>query len=111
MDAQARMLSYLMTLTGALPEEQRSSFSNSDVPLRIAALQSKLLGQHGLRRDVARYDMARESQRPPVTKKRLSDTFSFVAQMARYHPDKTISSALRDRVKRLLERLQGNGTR
>jgi len=107
--AQARMLSYLMTLTGDLPEEQRTSFSNSDVPLRIAALQSKLLGQHGLRRDVARYDMAGRAQRAPVTKKRLADTFSFVAQMARYHPDKTISSALRERVGRLLERLQGNG--
>ncbi|MFW5786550.1 MAG: hypothetical protein ACOCYC_04825, partial [bacterium] len=104
--AQARMLAYLITLTGDLPEEKRRSFSESDVPLRIAAVQSKLLGQQGLRRDVARYDMSGRRGHALVTTKRLADTFSFVAKMARYHPDSTIGSALRDRVKRILSRLE-----
>jgi hypothetical protein len=105
-ESQANMLSYLMDLTKNLPEDKRKSFAESDVPLRIAAIRSRLLGREGLHRDVSHYDMGRRGEAAPVTTKRLADTFSYVSQMANYHPDANIGSALKQRVRRILSRLE-----
>ncbi len=100
------MLSYLLDLTKDLPEEQRRSFTESDVPLRIAAIRSRLLGQRGLSRDLSRYYTRRDEPSAGFTPGRLADTFSYVSQMAGYHPDRNIGTALRLRVKRILSHLE-----
>jgi hypothetical protein len=103
----ARLLSYLEELTRYLPEEQRSIYDGSDMHMRLAAIKGRLRGDPGLHRQARR--LPQPADQVPVTKitpSRIRDTFSFIGNLSRYHPDRDIGLALKYKIAHILGKLR-----
>ncbi len=113
---RAAMFDYLVQLAGDLPEQQNRAFLESDIRLRIETIKARLTGRPGLRADIERYGMGRESaeagdagegsERLRVTPKRLRDTFGYIQSLSGYHPNYKIAEALKTRLEFLMKALR-----
>ncbi len=110
---RAAMFDYLVQLAGDLPEQQNRAFLESDIRLRIETIKARLTGRPGLRADIERYGMGRESGETGegseplrVTPKRLRDTFGYIQSLSGYHPNYKIAEALKTRLEFLMKALR-----
>ena len=91
------LLDYLGKLSDYLPEREKKRFRGSNERLAMESLKAQLAGKKGLRQKVA------ESFRPtvprrkePMTRSRVVDTFSYLKDLAAWHPDKAVGAAMRE---------------
>ncbi len=102
----ADLLDYLGKLSDYLPERERKRFRGSTERLAMESLKARLAGRKGLRQKVA------ESKHPtvprrdtPMTRSRVVDTFSYLRDLAAWHPDKAVGAAMRDRIESIVARM------
>jgi hypothetical protein len=102
------LLDYLEKLSEYLPERHKRKFRASDERLTMVMLKARLAGRKNLREKIT------ESYRPLVTKKAdpitrpvLVDTFSYLKDLSAWHPDKTIGTALKDKIDTLITKVGG----
>lgn len=104
--SKAALFDYLLDLSEALPGERKKAFAESDLPLKIATIRSRLLGSSGLRGQIERSGFATSrEQSVPVTPTRIADTFSYLSQISGFLPKSTIGSALQERLARISNKL------
>jgi hypothetical protein len=102
----ADLLDYLGKLSDYLPEREKKRFRGSTERLAMESLKARLAGRKGLRQKVA------ESKHPtfprrdtPMTRSRVVDTFSYLRDLAAWHPDKAVGAAMRDRIESIVARM------
>jgi tetratricopeptide (TPR) repeat protein len=106
-EGPARLLDYLSTMATSLPQEKRSEYMASEERLKLEYLRARLAGRRGLHEDGARYAPEdEEAVTVPLTKRRVRDTLAYIGEMSRYHPDRSIGTALSVRVGAVLEQLR-----
>ncbi|MFW5800796.1 MAG: tetratricopeptide repeat protein [Spirochaeta sp.] len=114
--SQANMLEYLMKLTNDLPQDKHRAFLDSDIPLKIESVRSRLLGKEGLRNSMQKANLLQppavgngDGKKGAVTPKSLAETFKFIQDMSVSYPDHRIGEALGARVRRILQRIESAG--
>ena len=125
----ADLLTYLESLTKFLPEDPRREFETSDMPLRMESLRAKLEGKPGFfKRFMERSkEEGAESEKgagkekkaeipvsnvnlmgkEPLKRDRVKSSFSFLEGLTDYLPASEIRVALRDRIHRILNKMNG----
>jgi hypothetical protein len=104
------LLDYLGKLSDYLPEREKKRFKGSKERLAMEALKAQLAGKKGLRQKVAESFHPAESRRKePMTRSLVVDTFSYLRDLAAWHPDKTVGAAMRDRIESIVARMGRSG--
>ncbi|HTP58955.1 MAG TPA: hypothetical protein VMM82_08560, partial [Spirochaetia bacterium] len=102
----ADLLDYLEKLSDYLPQHEKQRFLDSDVRLAMESLKSKLVGRKGLRQSIAeRFHPAASGRGKPLTRPLVVDTFSYLKDLAAWHPDRAVADAMRERVESLVARM------
>ena len=57
----------------------------------MESLKARLAGKKGLRQKVAEAFTRRPAQEKPMTRSRVVDTFSYLKDLAAWHPDKAVA--------------------
>ena len=106
----ADLLDYLEKLSDYLPEQEKQRFQESDERLAMESLKSKLAGKKGLRQSITeRFHPAAPGRGEPLTRPLVVDTFSYLKDLAAWHPDKAVADAMRERVESLMARMRRAG--
>jgi Flp pilus assembly protein TadD len=104
------LLDYLGKLSDYLPEREKKQFKGSKERLAMEALKAQLAGKKGLRQKVAESFHPAESRRKePMTRSLVVDTFSYLRDLASWHPDKAVGAAMRDRIESIVARMGRSG--
>jgi len=107
--SKAALFDYLLDLSQALPKDRQKAFADSDLPLKIATIRSRLLGSSGLREQIERAgfgaSVGSSAGSARVTPTRIADTFSYLSQISGFLPKSTIGSALQQRIQRISDKL------
>ena len=110
--SKAALFDYLLDLSQALPKDRQKAFADSDLPLKIATIRSRLLGSSGLRNQIQRAgfgsaaaSVGSSAGSARVTPTRIADTFSYLSQISGFLPKSTIGSALQQRIQRISDKL------
>jgi hypothetical protein len=102
----ADLLDYLGKLSDYLPEREKKRFRGSTERLAMESLKARLSGRKGLRQKVAAAKHPTVSRRDtPMTRSRVVDTFSYLRDLAAWHPDKAVGAAMRDRIESIVARM------
>ena len=100
------LLDYLGKLSDYLPERERKRFRGSTERLAMESLKARLAGKKGLRQKVAEgFHPAVPRRDKPMTRSRVVDTFSYLKDLASWHPDKAVGAAMRDRIEAIVARM------
>jgi hypothetical protein len=106
----ADLLDYLEKLSDYLPEQEKQRFLESDERLAMESLKAKLAGRKGLRQSIMeRFHPAAPGRRKPLTRPLVVDTFSYLKDLAAWHPDKMVADAMSERVESLVRRMRRAG--
>jgi hypothetical protein len=106
----ADLLDYLEKLSDYLPERDRQRFLGSSERLAMESLKSKLAGNKGLRRKIAeRFRPAAPRRKEPLTRPLVVDTFSYLRDLAAWHPDGAVGGAMKERIESLMARMRRAG--
>ena len=104
------LLDYLGKLSDYLPEREKKRFKGSKERLAMEALKAQLAGKKGLRQKVAEsFRPAPAGRKEPLTRARVVDTFSYLRDLAAWHPDKAVGAAMRDRIESIVARMGRSG--
>ena len=104
------LLDYLGKLSDYLPEREKKRFRGSNERLAMESLKAQLAGKRGLREKVAdRFPTARPGRKQAMTRSRVVDTFSYLKDLAAWHPDKAVGAAMRDRIESIVARMGRSG--
>jgi hypothetical protein len=102
------LLDYLKKLSEYLPEGERKRFRGSSERLAIEALKARLAGRRGLREKIAeKFRFFAPRRKEPMTRSLVVDTFSYLKELAGWHPDRDIGTALRERIESIVARMRG----
>jgi hypothetical protein len=100
------LLDYLGKLSDYLPEREKKRFKGSNERLAMEALKAQLAGKKGLRQKVAEsFHPASSRRKEPMTRSLVVDTFSYLRDLAAWHPDKVVGAAMRDRIESIVARM------
>ena len=100
------LLDYLGKLSDYLPEREKRQVRGSTVRLAMELLKARLAGGRGLRQKIAeRFRPSVAVRKAPMTKSRVVDTFSYLRDLAAWHPDKGVASAMRERIESIVTRM------
>jgi hypothetical protein len=100
------LLDYLGKLSDYLPEREKRRFRGSTERLAMESLKARLAGRQGLRQKVAgSYKSPPTRSKKPMTRSRVVDTFSYLRDLAAWHPDKAVGAAMRDRIESIVARM------
>jgi len=100
------LLDYLGKLSDYLPEREKRQFKGSNERLAMESIKARLAGKKGLRQKVAAdFTPATASRKEPMTRSLVVDTFSYLKDLAAWHPDKTVGAAMKDRIESLVARM------
>ncbi len=106
----ADLLDYLEKLSDYLPDREKQLFLGSEERLAMESLKSKLAGRKGLRQAIAeRFPAGASGRKEPLTRPLVVDTFSYLKDLAAWHPDKAVGDAMRERMESLVARMRGAG--
>ena len=106
----AGLLDYLEKLSDYLPEREKQRFLGSAERLAMESLKSRLAGSKGLRQTIAeRYPPAAPRRTEPLTRPLVVNTFSYLKDLAGWHPDKAVGAAMKDRIESLVARMRRTG--
>jgi hypothetical protein len=106
----ADLLDYLEKLSDYLPEREKQRFLGSDERLAMESLKSKLAGRKGLRQSITeRFHPAAPGRREPLTRPLVVDTFSYLKDLAAWHPDKAVGAAMKERIESIVARMRRAG--
>ncbi len=76
----------------------------------MEALKAQLAGKKGLRQKVAEsFHPASSRRKEPMTRSLVVDTFSYLRDLAAWHPDKAVGAAMRDRIESIVARMGRSG--
>jgi hypothetical protein len=104
------LLDYLGKLSDYLPEREKKRFRGSNERLAMESLKAQLSGKRGLRQKVATaYPAVSAARKQPMTRSRVVDTFSYLKDLAAWHPDKAVGAAMRDRIESIVARMGRSG--
>ncbi len=104
------LLDYLGKLSDYLPEREKKRFRGSNERLAMESLKARLAGKRGLRQKVAAsYPAVGAGKKQPMTRSRVVDTFSYLKDLAAWHPDKAVGAAMRDRIESIVARMGRSG--
>ncbi len=104
------LLDYLGKLSDYLPEREKKRFRGSNERLAMESLKARLAGKRGLRQKVAdSYPAAKTAKKQAMTRSRVVDTFSYLKDLAAWHPDKAVGAAMRDRIESIVARMGRSG--
>ena len=104
------LLDYLGKLSDYLPERDKKRFRGSNERLAMESLKAQLAGKKGLRRKVAdAFPPTQPRPKVPLTRSRVVDTFSYLKDLAAWHPDKAVGAAMRDRIESIVARMGRSG--
>ena len=101
------LLDYLGKLSDYLPDREKRKFRGSNERLAMESLKARLAGHKGLREKVAeQFRPKKTPRRPPrMTRSRVVDTFSYLRDLAAWHPDKAVAEAMRERIESIVSRM------
>jgi hypothetical protein len=100
------LLDYLGKLSDYLPEREKKRFRGSPERLAMESLKARLAGKKSLRQKVAEsFHPAVPRRDMPMTRSRVVDTFSYLRDLAAWHPDKAVGAAMRDRIESIVARM------
>jgi hypothetical protein len=100
------LLDYLGKLSDYLPEREKKRFRGSTERLAMESLKARLAGKTGLRQKVAEnFHPTVARPQKPMTRSRVVDTFSYLRDLAAWHPDKAVGAAMRDRIESIVARM------
>jgi hypothetical protein len=100
------LLDYLGKLSDYLPEREKKRFRGSNERLAMESLKARLAGKKGLRQKVAEsFTPAAHHRKEPMTRPLVVETFSYLKDLAAWHPDKAVGAAMRDRIESLVARM------
>jgi hypothetical protein len=100
------LLDYLGKLSDYLPEREKKRFRGSTERLAMESLKARLAGKKSLRQKVAESFHPTVPRRDtPMTRSRVVDTFSYLKDLAAWHPDKAVGAAMRDRIESIVARM------
>lgn len=72
----------------------------------MESLKARLAGKKGLRQKVADgFHPTVPRRDKPMTRSRVVDTFSYLRDLASWHPDKAVGAAMRDRIEAIVARM------
>jgi hypothetical protein len=72
----------------------------------MESLKARLAGRQSLRKKVAdNFHPTASRPQKPMTRSRVVDTFSYLRDLAAWHPDKAVGAARRDRIESIVARL------
>ena len=100
------LLDYLGTLSDYLPEREKKRFRGSNERLAMESLKAQLAGKRGLRRKVAdTLHPVAPRRKEPMTRSLVVDTFSYLKDLAAWHPDKAVAAGMRERIESIVARM------
>jgi hypothetical protein len=100
------LLDYLGKLSDYLPDREKKRFRGSTERLAMESLKARLAGKQSLRQKVAgSHSPPVMRQQKPMTRSRVVDTFSYLRDLAAWHPDKAVGAAMRDRIESIVARM------
>ena len=100
------LLDYLGKLSDYLPEREKKRFRGSTERLAMESLKARLAGRQSLRKKVAdNFHPTPSRPQKPMTRSRVVDTFSYLRDLAAWHPDKAVGAAMRDRIESIVARM------
>jgi hypothetical protein len=100
------LLDYLGKLSDYLPEREKKRFRGSTERLAMESLKARLAGKKGLRQKIAEeLHPAVPRHDKPMTRSRVVDTFSYLKDLASWHPDKAVGAAMRDGIEAIVARM------
>ena len=100
------LLDYLGKLSDYLPEREKKRFRGSAERLAMESLKARLAGKKGLRQRVAEgFNPTVPRRDKPMTRSRVVDTFSYLKDLAAWHPDKAVGAAMRERIEAIVARM------
>jgi hypothetical protein len=100
------LLDYLGKLSDYLPEREKKRFRGSTERLAMESLKARLAGKQSLRKKVANnFHPTVSRPQKPMTRSRVVDTFSYLRDLAAWHPDKAVGTAMRDRIESIVARM------
>jgi len=104
------LLDYLGKLSDYLPEREKKRFRGSNERLAMESIKARLAGKKGLRQKVAAsFPQAPSRRKEPMTRSLVVDTFSYLKDLAAWHPDKAVGAAMRDRIESIVTRMGRSG--
>ena len=72
----------------------------------MESLKVQLAGKKGLRRKIAdQYKPAVPRRKEPMTRSMVVDTFSYLKDLAAWHPDKTVADGMTKRIESIVARM------
>jgi len=105
----SNLLGYLESLTQFLPEEKRISFYNSDMHLKLETLRAKISGKENFRSKIEKKHLpVPKKMETKITSTKVEKTFDYIEKLSTFLPDKAISSAMKGRIKDILENMRKN---
>jgi hypothetical protein len=100
------LLDYLGKLSDYLPEREKKRFRGSNERLAMESLKAHLAGKKGLLRKIADTLHAVAPRRKgPMTRSLVVDTFSYLKDLAAWHPEKAVAAGMRERIESIVARM------
>jgi hypothetical protein len=100
------LLDYLGKLSDYLPDREKKRFRGSNERLAMESLKARLAGRRGLREKVAeRFPPTAPRRAAAMTRSRMVDTFSYLRDLAAWHPDKAVAEAMREKIESIVSRM------
>jgi hypothetical protein len=89
------------------PERRKNAFLRSDARMKLEYLKARIEGRPGLKARIEG-ELAPEGVREegPVSLQKIADAFTFMHELAGFHPDRTLGTMLQSKLNGIIRQIK-----
>jgi hypothetical protein len=89
------------------PERRKNAFLRSDGRLKLEYLKARLEGRPGLKARIeSKLAPAGVRDEGPVSLQKIADAFTFMQELAAFHPDRTLGTMLQSKLNGIIRQIK-----